>query len=59
MNKIVTVKHPKYGTCELNVEKVIALAPEEHKLLFEYLYWKLEPDDFDKVSKVWHEINSI
>lgn len=58
MNKIITV-YSQYGICELNVEKIIALVPKDYKILFEFTYWILEPDDFYKVSKLWHEINSI
>ena len=59
MNKIVSITHPYYGKCELNVEKIIALFPEHHKLVFENYYWTLDSDDFNKVSELWHKLNSI
>ena len=54
MERIVTVKEPHYGVVELDVEKVIALVPDKNMLLFESVYWKLDKEDFDRVSDVWH-----
>ena len=57
MNRIVRVaKHYPYMECELDVERVIALVPNENKLLFEYTFWTLNDDDFKKVSEVWHKL---
>ena len=56
MDRIVTITHPQYGECELDVEKVIALIPNKNKLLFEYIFWTLNDDDFKKVSEVWHKL---
>lgn len=57
MNRIVKVaKHNSYMECELDVEKVIALVPNENKLLFEYTFWTLNDEDFKKVSEIWHKL---
>jgi len=56
MDRIVTITHPQYGECELDVEKVIALVPNKNKLLFEYIFWTLNDEDFKKVSEVWHKL---
>ncbi len=56
MNKIVSVTHPNYGKCELDVERVIALVPTKNILLFEYTFWILNDEDFKKVSEVWHKL---
>ncbi len=53
MDRIVTITHPLYGECELDVDKVIAIVPMKKILLFEYAIWKLNDDDFYKVSEIW------
>lgn len=56
MNRIVKVNEMHYGTCELDVDKVIALVPRRHMLLFDSTYWVLDTKDFDFVSEVWHKL---
>lgn len=55
MANIVKLKHPRYGDIELNVDRVIAVVPESHQLLFEDVYWPLESEEFDKVYEVWNK----
>lgn len=56
MNRIILVKEEHYGECELDVDRVIALVPKQKMLLFESVWWKLNQEDFDKVSKLWHKL---
>ena len=57
MNRIVSVtKHYPLMVCELDVERVIALVPNENKLLFEDTFWTLDDEDFKKVYEVWHKL---
>ena len=58
MERIVTVKEQSYGIVELDVDKVIALVADKRMLLFEYAYWVLDKEDFDKVSTIWHELKN-
>ena len=55
MDRIVTITHPLYGECELDVDKVIAIVPMKRQLLFEYAIWTLNDDDFYKVSEIWRD----
>ena len=55
MANIVKLKHPHYGEVELNVDRVIAVVPEKHQLLFEDVYWPLAPEEFAKVYEVWNK----
>lgn len=56
MRKIVKLNHPLYGKIELNIDKVIAVVPEKHQLLFEAVRWDLKPEEFAKVYEVWQRI---
>ena len=56
MSNIVKLNHPRYGEVELNVDRVIAVVPKKHQLLFEEVYWPLEPEEFDKVYEVWSKL---
>jgi len=53
MDRIVTITHPQYGECELDVDRVIAIVPKKRQLLFECVIWTLNDDDFCKVSEIW------
>ena len=53
---VVKVDHLYYGKTELRVEKVIAICPDQHLLLFEDVKWKLSAEDFDKVAKEWRKL---
>lgn len=55
MDRIVTITHPLYGECELDVDKVIAIVPMKRQLLFECAIWTLNVDDFYKVSEIWRD----
>ena len=56
MRRIVKLNHPLYGKVELNIDKVIAVVPEKHQLLFEAVRWDLAPEEFAKVYEVWQRI---
>ena len=58
MNKTVLVREPHYGVCWLDVDRVVALVPEKHMLLFENVAWTLNKEDFNKVSEVWHGLKN-
>ena len=56
MKKTVLVNVPYYGPCWLDVNRVIALVPDKHWLLFEGVRWELSEEDFKKVSNIWHKL---
>ena len=56
MAKIVKINHPFYGDVEFNVNRVLAVVPERHELLFESAIWKLEKDEFEKVYDIWNQM---
>lgn len=56
MSRIVKVAESRYGECELDVERVIALVPAKNMLLFEYAIWRLNDEDFRKVADVWRKL---
>ena len=49
----VTPKYPPYGKTELNIDRIIAMSPEECRIYFEYVYWNLHRDDYQKVAEAW------
>ena len=54
MSKVkLHVEHPNYGDVELNVDRVIAVSPEKHILIFEEVLWHLDAENFAKVYEVW------
>ena len=56
MKKTVLVSVPHYGYCWLDVDRVIALVPDKHWILFESVRWELDSNDFKKVSDIWHQL---
>ena len=56
MSSIITVNEQHYGECELDVSRVIALVPGKKALLFEYAIWRLEEEDYERVSELWHKL---
>ena len=53
MKNIVKLNHPFYGDMELNVDRVIAVVPKKHQILFERAIWELTEEEFEKVYKAW------
>lgn len=55
MTKIVNVlvDKPMYGNTELDVERIVAVIPDQRRVLFENLIWELDQENFDKVYIAW------
>lgn len=56
MKKTVLVNVPQYGPTWLDVGRVIGLVPNKRMVLFEFVYWTLDKEDFTKVSNIWHQL---
>lgn len=54
--KTILVNVSPYGPCWLDVNRVIALVPDKHWILFENVRWELDSNDFKKISDIWHQL---
>jgi hypothetical protein len=56
MKHIITVNHKTFGEVELDIDRIIAIAPKNNGIIFENTVWKLDDDDFEKVRDAWNQL---
>lgn len=52
----VNPTYPPYGETELNIERIISMSPKDNRICFEYVYWLLNDEDYQKVADAWREM---
>ena len=54
--RIIKIDYPAYGgEVELDIDRVIALAPKINSLIFEDTIWKLTKNEFEKAANLWRQ----